>query len=105
MINKDFFQALDELEKEKRIKKEVFIEALETALAIAYKKHTGTAKAVEVKLNPDRNQIKIVAYQTVVEQVEDKDTQISLEDAVISTKSTRWATSSPRKCRPRSSAA
>ncbi len=81
MINKDFFQALDELEKEKRIKKEVFIEALETALAIAYKKHTGTAKAVEVKLNPDRNQIKIVAYQTVVEQVEDKDTQISLEDA------------------------
>lgn len=81
MINKDFFQALDELEKEKRIKKEVFIEALQTALAIAYKKHTGTAKAVEVRLNPDRNQIKIVAYQTVVEQVEDKDTQISLEDA------------------------
>ena len=81
MINKDFFQALDELEKEKRIKKEVFIEALETALAIAYKKHTGTAKAVEVKVNPDLYQIKIVAYQTVVEQVEDKDTQISLEDA------------------------
>lgn len=81
MTNKDFFLALDELEKEKRIKKEVFIEALETALVIAYKKHTGTAKAVEVKLNPDRNIIKIVAYQTVVEQVEDKETQISLEDA------------------------
>ena len=81
MTNKDFFLALDELEKEKRIKKEVFIEALETALVIAYKKHTGTAKAVEVKLNPDRNIIKIIAYQTVVEQVEDKETQISLEDA------------------------
>lgn len=81
MINKDFFLALEELEREKRIKKEVFIEALETALVIAYKKHTGTAKAVEVKLNPERNTIKIVAYQTVVETVEDKDTQISLEDA------------------------
>ncbi len=81
MINKDFFQALDELEKEKRIKKEIFIDALQTALAIAYKKHTGTAKAVEVKLNPDRNLIKVIAYQKVVEQVEDKDTEISLEDA------------------------
>lgn len=81
MVNKDFFAALDELEKEKRIKKETFIEALETALVIAYKKHTGTAKAIEVKLLPERNTIKILAYQTVVEQVEDKDTQISLEDA------------------------
>lgn len=81
MVSKDFFLALDDLEREKRIKKSVFIEALETALVIAYKKHTGTNKAIEVKLVPERNNIKIVAYQTVVEQVEDKDTQISLEDA------------------------
>ena len=81
MVSKDFFLALDELEREKRIKKDVFIEALETALVIAYKKHTGTSKAIDVKLLPERNTIKIFAYQTVVEQVEDKDTQISLEDA------------------------
>lgn len=81
MVSKDFFLALDELEREKRIKKSVFIEALETALVIAYKKHTGTSKAIDVKLVPERNTIKILAYQTVVEQVEDKDTQISLEDA------------------------
>ena len=41
MISKDFFMALDELEATKGIKKEVFIEALETALAIAYKKTDG----------------------------------------------------------------
>ena len=81
MVSKDFFLALDDLEREKRIKESVFIEALETALVIAYKKHTGTSKAIDVKLVPERNAIKIVAYQTVVEQVEDKDTQISLEDA------------------------
>ena len=81
MVNKDFFLALEELEREKRIKKEVFIEALETALVIAYKKHTGTSKAVTVKLLPERNTIKIIAYQTVVEEVEDKESQISLEDA------------------------
>ena len=81
MISKDFFMALDELEATKGIKKEVFIEALETALAIAYKKQMGTAKAVRVKLMPDKNSLKVYAYQTVVDEVEDKDTQISLEDA------------------------
>lgn len=81
MISKDFYMALDELEASKGIKKEVFIEALETALAIAYKKQMGTAKAINVKLNPEKNSLKVYAYQTVVEEVEDKDTQISLEDA------------------------
>ena len=81
MISKDFFMALDELEATKGIKKEVFIDALETALAIAYKKQMGTAKAVKVKLFPDKNSLKVFAYQTVVDEVEDKDTQISLEDA------------------------
>jgi len=81
MINKDFFMALDELETEKRISKKVVISAIETALATAYKKHTGETKAIEVKLIPERNTFKIIAYQTVVEEVEDRDTQISLEDA------------------------
>lgn len=81
MINKDFFMALDELESEKRISKKVVISAIETALATAYKKHTGETKAIEVKLIPERNTFKIIAYQTVVEEVDDKDTQISLEDA------------------------
>ncbi len=81
IVKKDFFLALEALEHEKRIKPEVFIEALETALVIAYKKHTGTAKAIEVKLFPETSKIKILAYQTVVETVENKDTEISLEDA------------------------
>ncbi|MCL2796552.1 MAG: transcription termination factor NusA [Firmicutes bacterium] len=86
MINKDFFQALDDLEAEKRIKKDVFLEALETALVIAYKKHTGTPKAVEVRLLPDRNTIKVYAFQNVVEEVEDKEKEISLEDARLVSK-------------------
>ncbi|MCL2062587.1 MAG: transcription termination factor NusA [Firmicutes bacterium] len=81
MINKDFFPALEALESEKRIKKAVFVEALETALAIAYKKHAGVPKAIEVRLLPERNTIKFFAYQTVVEEVENKEKEISLEDA------------------------
>jgi len=83
MTNKDFFLALDELEKEKGIKKEFFIETLETALVAAYKRNFGEGKLVEVKLSPERNTIKVVAYKVVVPEVEEgmEDAQISLEDA------------------------
>lgn len=81
MINKDFFLALDELEKTKNISKEFFIEALEDALVAAYKKNFGEGKAVEVRLNPDRNTIRVIAYKTIVDEVTDPDTQISLLEA------------------------
>ncbi len=81
MINKDFFQALDDLEAEKKINKEQFIETLETALTSAYKKMYGEAKSALVKLLPEKNTIKIYSYKTVVENVEDEDKEISLEDA------------------------
>lgn len=82
MINsKEFFVALDLLEKEKKINKEFFISALESALTSAYKKNFGEAKSAEVKLNPEKNTIKVYAYKTVVDEVEDVDKQISLADA------------------------
>ncbi len=83
MVSKDFFSALDMLESEKKIPKNVFIETLESALALAYKKQYGTAKAIQVMLIPERSAIRVIAYLTVVEEVEDKDSQISLEDAKL----------------------
>ena len=81
MTNKYFFQSLEDLEETKGIKKEFFIETLEAALASAYKKNFGEARKVEVKLNSDKNTIKVYAYRTIVENVEDPDLEISLEDA------------------------
>ena len=81
MTNKDFFQALDDLETEKNINKEQFIESLETALTSAYKKMYGEAKSASVKLNPEKSSIKIYSYKTVVEEVVDPEKEISLEDA------------------------
>lgn len=81
MINKDFFLALEELEQQKKINKEQFIETLETALTSAYKKMYGEAKNALVKLTPEKNTIKIYSYKRVVENVEDEDKEISLEDA------------------------
>ncbi len=81
MINKDFFEALKDLENEKGINEEVFIQALEQALTAAYKKNSGMAKNAQVKLNPEKNTIKIYSYRTVVDNVEDEEKEISLEDA------------------------
>lgn len=81
MISKDFFLALDDLEREKGISKEVFIQALENALTFACKKHFGEATNVEVKLNPEKATIKVYSYKNIVETVEDPDKEISLEEA------------------------
>lgn len=87
MVNKDFFKALEELETEKKIDKETFVQTLETALTSAYKKMYGEAKSAMVKLYPERNTIKIYSYKTVVAEVEDPDKQISLADARLIKKS------------------
>ena len=81
MVNKDFFVALEDLEREKKINKEFFIETLESALTSAYKKNFGEAKSASVKLNPEKNTIKVYSYKTIVEEVVDPDKEISLEDA------------------------
>lgn len=87
MINKDFFQALEDLETEKKIDKETFITTLENALTSAYKKMYGEGKSAKVVLNPDRNMIRIYSYKTVVEEVVDPDKEISLAEAKLIKKS------------------
>ena len=87
MINKDFFQALEDLEAEKKINKETFISTLETALTSAYKKMYGEAKSAKVKLNPEKATIKIYSYKTVVDEVQDSDKEISLSEARLIKKS------------------
>jgi N utilization substance protein A len=87
MTNQDFFLALEALESEKGITQEEFIKALEEAMVIAYKKSTGTASGVEVKLNPEKKSINIYSVKTVVEEVINPDTEITLEEAVAIKKS------------------
>ena len=81
MINKDFFLAIEDLEEQKGIKKDLLLETLKNALVCAYKKHTGDNSDVILDINPEKNSIKFYAVKKVVEVVEDKDNEISLEDA------------------------
>ncbi len=87
MINKDFFQALEDLETEKKINKETFIETLEQALTSAYKKMYGEAKSAMVKLSPEKNTIRVFSYKTIVDEVTDPDKEISLKEAKLIKKS------------------
>lgn len=80
-LQADFYDALSDLETEKGITKEVFMDALEDALTSAYKKQYGVAKQIKIILTPETKTFKIYTCQKVVEQVEDKETEISLEDA------------------------
>mgnify|MGYP001102300786 CR=1 FL=1 len=80
-LQADFYDALTDLESEKGITKEVFMDALEDALTSAYKKQYGVAKQIKIILTPETKTFKIYTCQKVVEQVEDKETEISLEDA------------------------
>ena len=50
-IDSDFMYALEELENEKGVKKEIVLEALETALISAYKRNFGASQNARVDIN------------------------------------------------------
>ncbi|MEG2450798.1 MAG: transcription termination factor NusA, partial [Clostridia bacterium] len=81
MVNKEFFQALDILEREKKISKELMIESLEAGLVSAYKKEYGESRTISIRLNEEKQTIKVYAHRLVVDEVEDEDGQIWIEDA------------------------
>ena len=82
MVNKDFFAALADLEREKGISEDTFIEALETALVSAYKKQfDGEAGRVEVKPDPEKGPIRCYFTRTVTDAEEPGEGEISLEEA------------------------
>lgn len=81
MINREFFQALNELEREYRIPKESMIESIEAGLVSAYKKEFGFTSQISVRINEEKSTYKVYAHRLVVEEVEDEDSQISIEDA------------------------
>ncbi len=77
----EFINALNQIEKEKGIDKEVIFEAIETSLVSACKKNFGTSQNIKVVINRETGDVACYAQKEVVEEVEDKMLQISLEDA------------------------
>ena len=80
-MNSELIEALNILEKEKNISKETLLEAIEQSLLQACKNHFGKSDNAKVTINPETGDFFVFAEKTVVEEVEDPVTEISLVDA------------------------
>ena len=80
--SKELILAMEDLEKEKGIKKDYMLESIETALVTAYKRnYDSNSENVKVTMNAETGEIHVYAEKEVVESVEDDKLQINLEDA------------------------
>ena len=79
---KDFMAAMQAIESDRKLSKEIVIEALQEALAKAFRKHIEIPDAmVRVDVNDETGDIKVYQQRLIVENVEDDELEISLEDA------------------------
>ncbi|HJG96856.1 MAG TPA: transcription termination factor NusA [Romboutsia timonensis] len=82
-MNHEFMEALDELEKDRGIDKEVLIDTIEQALLTAYKKNFGSAQNVRVEIDRERGDVRVFSQRVVVDESDLYDTflEIELKDA------------------------
>jgi len=78
----EFMLAITQLAAEKNLPKEVVLEAVENALASAFRKNNFMpTQNVSAKLNPETGQVSVFAGKLIVENVTNPIREISLEDA------------------------
>lgn len=80
-MNAEFFEALDLLEKQKGIPKEYMLERVEAALMNAFAKDQGPNAQVRIILDPEKKDVQMYRLYQVVEEVEDPETQLTVEQA------------------------
>lgn len=80
-MNLEFIDAMNALEKDRHISKEVLIDAIESALVSAYKKNYGTAANVRVQIDRENGETYVLMRREIVEEVLDDFTEMSLEEA------------------------
>ena len=80
-MNSELLEALNTLEKEKDIKKDVLFDAIENSLVTAYKNNFGKADNVKVIMDRETCDYQVLAEKTVVTTVTDPALEISKEEA------------------------
>ncbi len=81
MSSNELLEALTILEQEKNIPKETLLDAIENSLITACKNHFGKSDNIKVQIDPQSCEYHVFQEKTVVDQVEDSVTQISLANA------------------------
>lgn len=80
-MKSEFEIAITQLSSDRNLAPSIIIDAIEKALASAYKRNFNSDQNVAAKLDPHTGQATIFVQKLVVEQVEDEETQISLSEA------------------------
>ena len=80
-MNIEFIEALEQIEKEKGISKDILFDALEASLISAYKKNYGSSQNVSVNIDKDTGEVKVFSKKVVTEEVEDTLLEIDKNDA------------------------
>ena len=80
-MSAELIHALNQLEKEKGINKEVLIEAIEAALISAYKRNFGLSQNVRVHIDRDSGDVRVYAVKKVALLPENELLEIAVEDA------------------------
>src|SRR3954470_6110745 len=80
-MNSEILSVLEFFERDKGIKKEVLLEAINGAVLSAARKAVGAAREMRVEIDPKTGEIKAVAKLIVVEKVENKHDEIGLSAA------------------------
>src|SRR5437667_12745793 len=74
-------QTIEALAKEKGIEPDVVISAIEEAVATASRKYYKTGENLKTRFNMDTGQVDLFAVKTVVQDVTNSPTEISIDDA------------------------
>ena len=82
-MSSELMEALNQIEREKDISKDVLLEAIENSLVAACKRDFGKADNITVNMDRETGDISVYAAKTVVEVVEDSALEISLGDAKL----------------------
>lgn len=81
-MNKDLLAIFEYLERERGIKREIIIQAIEDSLLIAARKSIKGVGKISVQIQPKSGEIEVYTQKKIVEQVENEADEISLEEAL-----------------------
>lgn len=80
-MNVEFTEALEQIEKDKGISKDILIEAVEAALISSYKRNFGSAQNVRVEISRDTGEVHVYSQKTITDDVVDDMLEIHIDDA------------------------
>lgn len=81
MNTENLKRIIDQISRDKGIERSLLVEAIEEAVRSAARKKYGSRRDIEVQFNEETGEIEVFQYRTVVESVEDEETEISLPEA------------------------